>query len=211
MTINALGYLFLKYTIPKCMFESFFQHLSEKISLNKEEQAIIESHLTIKKIRKKQYLLQEGDVCKNIAFVVKGALREYTVDDKGVEHIVQFALEGWLISDLYSFLTGSPATYHIDALEESIVILISKEAEQAILQQVPKFESYTRMQITGAYLAMQKRVNALISQTVEERYLGFMNLYPNIVQRVPQHMIASYMGLSPETLSRVRKKLAMVK
>lgn len=193
------------------MFESFFQHLSEKISLNKEEQAIIESQLTIKKIRKKQYLLQEGDVCKNIAYVVKGALREYTVDDKGVEHIVQFALEGWLISDLYSFLTGSPATYHIDALEESTLILISKEAEQAILQQVPKFESYTRMQITGAYLAMQKRVNALISQTVEERYLGFMNLYPNIVQRVPQHMIASYMGLSPETLSRVRKKLAMVK
>lgn len=193
------------------MFESFFQHLSEKISLNKEEQAIIESHLTIKKIRKKQYLLQEGDVCKNIAFVVKGALREYTVDEKGVEYIVQFALEGWLISDLYSFLTGSPATYHIDALEESTLILISKEAEQAILQQVPKFESYTRMQITGAYLAMQKRVNALISQTVEERYLGFMNLYPNIVQRVPQHMIASYMGLSPETLSRVRKKLAMIK
>jgi len=180
--------------------------LSEKIKLTEKEKTLIQSHLLIKKLRKKQYLLQEGDICKSVAFVLKGALREYTIDQKGVGHIVQFALEGWLISDLYSFLTGSPATYYIDALEDSTVVLISKEAELAIIKEVPQFETYNRLQITGAYLAMQKRVNALISQTVEERYLGFMQLYPNIIQRVPQHMIASYMGLSPETLSRVRKK-----
>lgn len=193
------------------MFEPFFQHLSEKINLTEKEKALIHSQLLIKKLRKKQYLLQEGDICKSVAFVLKGALRAYTIDQKGVDHIVQFALEGWLISDLYSFLTASPATYYIDALEDSTVVLISKEAELAITKEVPQFETYNRLQITGAYLAMQKRVNALISQTVEERYLGFMQLYPNIIQRVPQHMIASYMGLSPETLSRVRKKMASPK
>lgn len=176
-----------------------------------EEQAIIRGYLTPKKIRKKQYLLQEGDVCKAIAFVEKGALREYTVDEKGTEHIFQFALEGWVISDLYSFMTGEPATYNIDALEDSELVLISKSAQEEILKRVPKYETYSRMQLTGAYLAMQKRVTSLISLPVEERYVYFTKLYPDIVQRVPQHMIASYMGLTPETLSRIRKKIATAK
>lgn len=200
---------FEKTDLPIIMYQSFFQHLSQKINLTERDCALIQSHLQFRKIRKKQYLLQEGDICKNIAFVVSGALREYTLDAKGVEHIVQFAVEGWLISDLYSFLTQSPASFYIDALENSSLVLISKEAEQVILQEVPQFETYTRLQLTGAYLAMQKRVNALISQSVEERYLGFLQLYPDIVQRVPQHMIASYMGLSPETLSRIRKKISL--
>jgi CRP-like cAMP-binding protein len=193
------------------MYELFFQKLNEKITLSAEEQAIIKGYLTPKKIRKKQYLLQEGDVCKAIAFVEKGALREYTVDEKGNEHIFQFALEGWVISDLYSFMTGEPATYHIDALEDSELVLISKSAQEEILKRVPKYETYSRMQLTGAYFAMQKRVTALISLPVEERYIYFTKLYPDIVQRVPQHMIASYMGLTPETLSRIRKKIASAK
>ena len=190
------------------MYELFFRKLNEKVALTAEEQAIIKSFLTPKKLRKKQYLLQEGDICKSIAFVEKGALREYTVDEKGNEHILQFALEGWIISDLYSFLSGEPSLYNIDALEDSELVLITRSAEEAIIKKVPKYETFTRMQITGAYLAMQKRVTSFISLPVEERYLGFTKLYPDIVQRVPQHMIASYMGLTPETLSRVRKKIA---
>lgn len=193
------------------MYELFFRKLNEKITLSAEEQAIIRGYLTPKKIRKKQYLLQEGDVCKAIAFVEKGALREYTIDEKGTEHIFQFALEGWVISDLYSFMTGEPATYNIDALEDSELVLISKSAQDEILKRVPKYETYSRMQLTGAYLAMQKRVTSLISLSVEERYMYFTKLYPDIVQRVPQHMIASYMGLTPETLSRIRKKIASAK
>src|ERR1035437_8665238 len=193
------------------MYELFFRKLNEQITLSAEEQAIIRGYLTPKKIRKKQYLLQEGDVCKAIAFVEKGALREYTVDEKGTEHIFQFALEGWVISDLYSFMTGEPATYNIDALEDSELVLISKSAQDEILRRVPKYETYSRMQLTGAYLAMQKRVTSLISLPVEERYVYFTKLYPDIVQRVPQHMIASYMGLTPETLSRIRKKIASAK
>ena len=190
------------------MYDLFFQKLNEKISLTADEQAIISSYLTTKKIRKKQYLLQEGDVCKTIAFVQKGALRAYYVDKKGSDHILQFALEGWIISDLYSFMTGEPASYNIDALEDSEVILITKAAQEEIFARVPKYETYSRMQITGAYLAMQKRVTSLLGLSLEERYLGFTNLYPNIVQRVPQHMIASYLGLTPETVSRIRKRLA---
>jgi CRP-like cAMP-binding protein len=189
------------------MYELFFKKLNEKIELTDEEQEIIKSYLTPKKLRKKQYLLQAGDVCKTIAFVEKGALRAYSTDEKGNEHIIQFAIEGWTISDLYSFMTGEPATYHIDALEDSELVLITKSAQDEILKQVPKYETYTRLQLTGAYLAMQKRLTSIISLPLEERYLDFLKTYQDIAQRVPQHMIASYMGLKPETLSRVRRKL----
>lgn len=190
------------------MFQRFFEHLNNKVSLSQEEQDMIRNFLTPKKLRKNQYLLQEGDVCEYIAFVEKGALRAYTVDEKGKEHIIQFALEGWTISDLYSFMTREPATYNIDALEDSELVLISHQAQEEILKRLPKYETYTRLQLTGAYLAMQKRLTSIISQPVEERYKSFMAMYPDIAQRVPQHMIASYMGLTPETLSRVRRKLA---
>jgi CRP-like cAMP-binding protein len=193
------------------MYELFFQKFNEKVSLSPEEQEIIRQYLIPKKLRKKQYLLQEGDVCKAIAFVEKGALREYTVDEKGNEHILQFALEGWVISDLYSFMTGEPATYNIDALEDSELVLISKSAQEEILRKVPKYETYYRLLVTGAYLALQKRVTSIISLSLEDRYLHFTKLYPDIIQRVPQHMVASYMGLTPETLSRIRKKIAQGK
>ncbi len=190
------------------MYDLFFQKLNEKISFTAEEQAIISSYLTTKKLRKKQYLLQEGDVCKTIAFVQKGALRAYSVNEKGVENVLQFALEGWIISDLYSFMTGEPATYYIDAIEDCELLLITKAAQEEVFAKVPKYETYSRMQITGAYLAMQKRITSLLSLSLNERYLNFINIYPNIVQRVPQHMVASYLGLTPETVSRIRKRLS---
>jgi CRP-like cAMP-binding protein len=190
------------------MYELFFKKFNETVPLSHEEQEIIKSHLTPKKIRKKQYLLQEEDVCKYIAFVENGVLRAYTVSEKGTEHIIQFALEGWIISDLYSFLTGEPATYNIDALENAELVLISKAAHEELLQKLPKYETFTRLQITAAYIAMQRRLTSIISLSLEERYTYFTSLYPDIIQRVPQHMIASYMGLTPETLSRVRKRLA---
>ena len=190
------------------MYELFFHKFNEKVNLSKEEEEVIKQYLTPKKLRKKQYLLQEGDVCKHIAFVEKGALKAYVVDDAGVESIIQFALEGWVISDLYSFLTGEPATYNIDALENAELVLISKSAHEELLKKLPKYETYIRLQITGAYIALQKRLTSIISLPLEERYKNFLAVYPNIAQRVPQHMIASYMGLTPETLSRVRSRMA---
>lgn len=189
------------------MYEVFFQSLRSKVPFTDDELEQIRPYLTPKKLRKKQYLLQEGDVCKYACFVERGALRSYVVDDKGTERIVQFALEGWTIADLYSFITGEPSTYNIDALEDSELVLISKKAHEELLEKIPRYETYHRLQITGAYLALQRRLVSITNLSVEERYTSFMNLYPNIAQRVPQHMIASYMGLTPETLSRVRKKL----
>lgn len=173
-----------------------------------EEQDLIKKYLTPKKLRKKQYLLQEGDVCKFIAFVEKGALRQYSLDENGKERIIQFALEGWTISDLYSFLISEISMYNIDALEDSELVLISKSAHEELLLKVPKYETFTRLQITGAYVAMQKRLTSIIGSSLEEQYANFISLYPNIVHRVPQHMIASYMGLQPETLSRIRRRIS---
>jgi CRP-like cAMP-binding protein len=190
------------------MYELFFQNFNKKVSLTTEEEEQIKTYLTPKKLRKKQYLLQEGDVCKTIAFIEKGVLKAYSVDDNGSEHIIQFGLEGWVISDLYSFLTAEPATYNIDAIEDAELVLISKSAHEELLLKVPKYETFTRLNITGAYLAMQRRLTSIISSPLEERYATFTALYPNIAQRVPQHMIASYMGLTPETLSRIRRRIS---
>lgn len=189
------------------MYGPYFQNFNSKVPLQKDEEEFIEARLSVKKLRKKQYLLQEGDVCQSVAFVSKGVLRAYTVDDDGTEHIMQFASEGWFISDLYSFLSGEPATYNIDAIEDAELVLVSKQAHEDLLQQSPKYGTFQRELITGAYLAMQRRLNSIFSSTLEERYGLFMKLYPHIAQRVPQHMIASYLGLTPETLSRVRRRI----
>src|SRR5215207_6426799 len=189
------------------MYELFFQKFNERVALTTEEEEIIRTYLSPKKLRKKQYLLQEGDVCRSIAFVEKGALREYSVDENGNEQIIQFAIEGWTISDLYGFITGEPATYNIDALEDSELVLISKAAHEELLTKNARYETYIRLQVTGAYLALQKRLNSVLSLSPEERYKNLVQSYPDLVQRFPQHMIASHMGLTPETLSRIRRKI----
>jgi CRP-like cAMP-binding protein len=190
------------------MYDLFLEKLTEKVNFSPEELDIIRDHITPKKLRKKQYLLQEGDVCKFIAFVEKGAMRSYTVDEKGTEHIIQFAIEGWIISDLYSFLTEEPATYNIDALEGSELVLINKSAHEKLLKLMWNYETYIRLELTSAYVAMQRRITSIISSPLNERYAAFNALYPEIVQRVPQHMVASYMGLTPETLSRIRRRIS---
>lgn len=190
------------------MYELFLQHFNSKVALTAEEEALLKTHLTPKKLRRKQYLLQSGDICKAFAFIEKGAMKSYTVDDAGVEHIIQFGIEGWIIADLYSFLTGEPAMYNVDVVEDAELVLISKSAHNALLKVLPKYETYTRLNFEGAYIAMQRRLTSIISNSLEERYEQFKAQYPEIVQRFPQHMIASYMGLTPETLSRIRKRIS---
>jgi len=193
------------------MYEIFFSNFNEKVQLTKDEEAFIKQYLTPKKLRRKQYLLQEGDVCKSIYIVEKGALRAYVLDDHGEIHITAFALEGWTMGDLYSFIREEPATLNIDALEDCELVLISKPAYNELLQVMPKFETYIRILMTDAYMALQKRTTNMISLPLEERYKAFTQMYPHVLQRVPQHMIASFMGLSPETLSRVRSRISIKK
>lgn len=189
------------------MYDVFFQKFNQKIPLTEEEENFVKNYLSPKKLRKRQYLLQEGDVCKSIAFVEKGSMRSYLVDPDGQEHITAFALEGWTIGDLSSFHSEQPTTQSIDALEDCELVLISKSAHDELLRTMPKYETYIRLLITDAYMALQKRTLNMISMSLDDRYKAFIDIYPSIAQRVPQHMIASYMGLSPETLSRIRNRI----
>jgi len=188
------------------MFEQLFHSINQKVQITKEELELIKPFFIPKKIRKRQYLLQEGDVCKYTAFVEKGALRSYSLHEKGNEHIIQFALEGWWISDQYSVLTGEPSAYNIDALEDSEILLISHISFEGMLEKLPKMEKYFRILMQNSMIAMQRRLVASLSLTADEKYTRMINAYPNIIQRVPQHMIASYLGITPETLSRIRKQ-----
>jgi CRP-like cAMP-binding protein len=191
------------------MFELLFQKFDEKIRLTEAEKELSKSFFIPKKLRKKQYLLQEGDVCKYVAFVEKGMLRSYTIDDKGGEHIIQFAFEGWWISDQYSFLTGEPSIYNIDALEDSELLLLTQSAEEQMLAKIPQLERFFRILLQNSLIAAQRRLVSSLSRTAEEKYTELITSCPTIPQRVPQHMMASYLGITPETLSRIRKQMAL--
>jgi len=190
------------------MFELLSKSFEERISISKEEFDFCKTLFIPKKLRKKQYLLQEGDVCRYTAFVEKGMLRTFTVDEKGNEPILQFSMEGWWIADLYSFLTDEPSQYNIEALEECELLLITKENWDILLKKVPAFEHYFRILIQNNLIATQRRLMSSLSETAEEKYTKLINNFPGCVQRVPQHMIASYLGITPETLSRVRSQMA---
>jgi CRP-like cAMP-binding protein len=192
------------------MFELLFQKFEEKIELTEEEKELSRTFFTPKKLRRRQYLLQEGDVCKYVAFVEKGLLRCYTVGDKGQEHISQFAYEGWWISDQVSFLTGEHSGYNIDALEDCELLLLTKPAEDEMLERIPKLERYFRILLQNNLIATQKRLVSSFSQTAEERYSEMMASCPGTLpRRIPQHMLASFLGITPETLSRIRKQLTL--
>jgi CRP-like cAMP-binding protein len=189
------------------MLNNFFDKLSKAMMLKEGDKEIFRQHVIVKKLRKRQYLLQEGEVCKSVAFVSKGVLRSYLVDEKSNERIIQFAPEDWFISDLYSFITEDYSNLNIDAIEDSELVLMSKTAHVYLEKAVPDFFKFNYMQYRGAYIALQKRLTDMFTLSTEEKYTKLLNIYPDIMQRVPQHMIASYLGLTPETLSRVRKKL----
>ena len=193
------------------MFELLFQKFDEKIQLTEEGKLLSKSFFIPKKLRKKQYLLQEGDVCKYVAFVEKGILRQYTVDDKGNEHILQFAFEGWWMADHYSFLTGEPSLYNIDALEDCELLLLSKQAEEQLLEKLPKFERFFRLLLQNNLIATLRRLESSLSGTAEEKYSHLIQSCPTLAERIPQHMIASFLGITPETVSRIRKQMSLRK
>lgn len=191
------------------MFEKLLANIKSKIEISDDELSVLQQFFTSKRLRKKQYLLQEGDVCKYIAFVTKGILRSYSIDDKGNEHILQFAFENWWISDMHSYFTGEPSIYTIDAIEDVEMLLITNAAKEQLLQQIPKMERYFRILFQNNIIAIQNRLVCSLSQSAEEKYKKMNDDYPAIIQRVPQHMIASFLGITPETLSRIRKQLVI--
>lgn len=162
----------------------------------------------IKKLRKKQYLLQEGDVWRYNAFVLSGFLRTYRVDDKGQEHFIQFSVENWWAGDRESYIDEKPAKFNIDAFEDSEVLLISKDDFEMLLSKIPAFCIFMRNLMERSLIALRNRVHSNITYTAEEKYSDFLKTYPSLSNRIPQHMIASFLGITPETLSRVRNQIS---
>ena len=188
------------------MWESLIRNFNRFISLSPDDITIIQSLFVPKKFRKRQYILQEGEIAKCEYFITAGLTRTYEIDEKGLEHIVQFGLEDWWIGDLYSFLTETPSKFNIDCLDETMVLQISRPDLETLYKKVPATERHFRLLIQNAYIASTKRISSTLSKTAEERYDDFINRYPQIDQRVPNHQIASYLGITPQSLSRIRRR-----
>ena len=190
------------------MYDIFRKYIDSYIStpINDEEFELVQKAFLPKKLRKKQYLVQEGDVCKYMAFICKGAMRFYSVDEKGIEHIVRFGIENWWITDRESFLSKEPSVYNVDAVEDCELLIVTKQDLDELNKQSSSFAELSKTLEQRTFVAAQKRIHAAISQSAEERYNELQKINPSFIQRFPQNMIASYLGVSPETLSRIRKQ-----
>lgn len=184
------------------------KNVARHIVLTDDETAFFLSLLEPKSLKRKKVYLEEGTVCKNSAFVLDGALKSFTVDKEGREHILSFAIRDWWISDLYSLLSQKPAILNIEAIADSEVLLLSRDHQQLLYEKVPKFERFFRIIVENSLVANQQRLIDNLSSTAEDRYLRFIEKYPIIPSCVPQHNIASYLGITPEFLSKIRARLA---
>ena len=190
------------------MYEALIKYFNSYTTspLSEKEIESIESVFVHKKFRKRQYFLQEGEVCKHTAFIVKGAMRQYTVDDKGEEHIARLSIENWWASDRESLMKQIPSIYFIDAWEDTEALLVTKNALTDLIDRIPALSQWIRSLDANFAIASQRRLNAAISLSAEERYHDLEKNYPEFLQRFPQHIIASYLGINRETLSRIRSR-----
>lgn len=186
----------------------FFEYLKRYINLTEKEESIIAARLKHRKYLKGQYIGQAGDVCRYHTFIVSGKVRTFYLDSNGNEHIVMFGIENWWAGDLGSFISQTPADFDVQCLDNTQVIQISYDVLEELYQKVPKMERFFRLIIQNAYVNSQKRIVQSYSLSARERYIQFCEQYPEIVQRVPQYMIASYLGITKEFLSSIRKQIA---
>lgn len=188
--------------------QNFVNHLRKQIDLTDEQIEIILNHITIKKFNRGEMILNAGDYSNDYYFVEEGVIRSYIIDDNGKEHIVQFGTENWIVSDRNSAMCKKEAKFYIQAIEESTLVILNDDVNELITNLNP---DYVKKQVTllqNHIRHMQDRITSLLSATAKTRYLDFIKLYPTITAKVPQWMIASYLGITPESLSRVRKDIA---
>ncbi|KQS26802.1 Crp/Fnr family transcriptional regulator [Dyadobacter sp. Leaf189] len=190
------------------MFEQINQYALRCMQFSPGDLELFDSLLQHKKFAKKTFLLLEGEVCQFEAFILKGCIRTYYIDSTGAEVTLQFAIEDWWVSDITSFQNQTPSHMYIETLEDCEVLLLTPENKEKLLASVPGFERMFRLMVQRNLAQTQERLFRTISTSAVEKYLDFLNRYPTIPQRVAQHYIASYLGFSPEFLSKVRRKLS---
>lgn len=190
------------------MFDTLAAYMIEKEAFTEHELEVVRQASVEKKVRKHQYLLEEGKISNFIGFVVKGSFRLFRVTEDGQEHIMKFAIENWWISDFTSFMSGEPGTCYIDALENCELIFFTKENWDHLLTTIPNFKRMIDQLTARNFEAHQDRIFSNISETAEVRYDNFVKKYPTLYNRIPLYMIASFLGIKRETLSRIRKQAA---
>ena len=187
--------------------ESLLVYISEYVTLTEDEKTFLKSHLTSRKYLKGQYILQQGDVSKTECFIISGCTKMFFVDDDGQEHIINFSIKNWWTSDLGSFISQTPSNFNVQCLEDTEIIQFHFNTIEMLFEKIPKLERVFRKIIEKALVASQNRIVRNFSMSAKERYLVFKQNYPEIEQRIPQYMVASYLGVTPEHLSTIRKKL----
>ncbi|HPG56161.1 MAG TPA: Crp/Fnr family transcriptional regulator [Candidatus Enterocola sp.] len=195
-----------KDDIIQSQTEPLLNYFQKVIPLNPKEKQLVIQLFKPRLYRKKQYVLQEGDVCNQFNFIVRGCLRMYKVDDKGTTYILQFATENWWLSNIGSFHERKPSELNIDALEDTMVLQISHENLLLLYTSAPKFDRIFRVLIENSFVSLQKRLLQNISSTASERYESFLDSYSHLTNRLPQTQIASFLGITPEFLSRLRNQ-----
>jgi CRP-like cAMP-binding protein len=188
-------------------FTPVIRNIEKHVSLTEAERRYFTSLLSARELDRKEVLLYQGQVCSKFNFVVEGILRAYYVDKEGNESIVMFAISDWWITDIYSFTTQQPAIMQIDALEKSLILQLKKEDLERLFVEMPKFERFFRVIMQNSYVREQLRSIQNLSIPAEERYLNFRDKYPDFIRRLPQKQIASYLGVTPEFLSKIRNQL----
>lgn len=189
------------------MFQEIDKHISRCSSIRNHELAVFHSKLKQKTYKKKTLLLRQGEICRFEAYIVKGCVRKYYIDQSGNEVVLQFAVEDWWVSDIGSFAEQKPSNLFIETLEDTELLVIDHENKERLFQELPHLERVFRIMLQRAYTVLESRFYAAVSHSAESRYLEFIKTYPNILQRVPQQQIASYLGITPESLSRIKANL----
>ncbi|MDA3853960.1 MAG: Crp/Fnr family transcriptional regulator [Bacteroidales bacterium] len=185
---------------------TLIEHIKKFVDLDENEEGILLSYTKSHTLRKRENLLSNGQVCKSLYFVESGCLRMFFINSKASEQITQFALDGWWLTDFFSFMDNKPSEYFIQTIEPSTVIAIDAQAFDSLLKEVPQLERYFRIIMQKKLAASQLRTKYLYEMSKEEFYHHFSSSFPEFVQRVPQYMVASYLGLTPEYVSELRKK-----
>ncbi|SIO51238.1 Crp/Fnr family transcriptional regulator [Chitinophaga niabensis] len=186
------------------MISALVDHIRRYVSLDEQEAALLEEYIEVKEMKKKAFLLKEGEVCKANYFLIKGCCRSYFITEKDAEHVHLFAIENWWITDYASLEKKIPSMFNIQTLEPSTLAILHRDKQDELFAAIPQLERYFRSVLETALAAAHMRIKYIYSQSGYERYHHFSTSFPDFVQRIPQYMLASYLGFTPEFLSKIR-------